>query len=416
MDISVITQVLFILMSLLLHCKSNNVRWKQNKVFLKCLEQTIEKDCKPLSYLDLVFNDVRDLWNKRSYFQLLNQKWNRKWRQTVHKKYMKNRKFYRKFSKSLACLWRSARTCGMLTNTGLRKLQNRLDCLWRSGRVCGADGKTYKNACHAARLGVNVQYRGKCSSEWMLGERVPLCYDLPCLCKITREPDACCFKNVKRKECEDILSKWESFCNGTSNCRCDFCDNNYSPVCSVKGNTFDNLCKMGCIDGEEFACNGTCPCPSSPGPTVCGTDGLTYSSPNEALKRNVGISCDAPCPCSSDCTCDDTLDPVCGEDDVTYDNACKAKCSDVSIACNISCPCPMTPCQCDNEADPVCGSDAKTYLNRCRAECADVEIACETCCPCPEIQAYCTYCNYEFNFVCGHDNVTYANECCADCA
>lgn len=60
--------------------------------------------------------------------------------------------------------------------------------------------------------GVNVQYRGKCSSEWMLGERVPLCYDLPCLCKITREPDACCFKNVKRKECEDILS-WVRYPN-----------------------------------------------------------------------------------------------------------------------------------------------------------------------------------------------------------
>lgn len=54
--------------------------------------------------------------------------------------------------------------------------------------------------------GVNIQYRGKCSSKWMLDERVPLCYDLPCLCKFTREPDACCFKHVRRKECEEVLS------------------------------------------------------------------------------------------------------------------------------------------------------------------------------------------------------------------
>lgn len=47
-------------------------------------------DCSFIAYLDLVFNDVRDLWNKRSYFQLLNQKWNRKWRQTLHKKCMKS--------------------------------------------------------------------------------------------------------------------------------------------------------------------------------------------------------------------------------------------------------------------------------------------------------------------------------------
>ena len=33
-----------------------------------------------------------------------------------------------------------------------RKLRNNFECLWQSGRVCGVDGKTYKNACHAARL------------------------------------------------------------------------------------------------------------------------------------------------------------------------------------------------------------------------------------------------------------------------
>uniref|UniRef100_K1QU08 Serine protease inhibitor dipetalogastin n=1 Tax=Magallana gigas TaxID=29159 RepID=K1QU08_MAGGI len=224
--------------------------------------------------------------------------------------------------------------------------------------------------------GVNIQYRGKCSSKWMLDERVPLCYDLPCLCKFTREPDACCFKHeiayssISHK-CR--VRKWEALCNGTAVCGCDYCDEGYSPVCSRTGNTYHNLCKLGCVDDEEFACNGTCPCSPTPGPPVCGSDGVTYPSPEEALKGKVAISCDGSCPCSTDCVCNDTSDPVCGEDDVTYDNACKAICS-------------------------------------------GVEIACQTCCPCPEIAPTCTFCDYNYNFVCGKDNTTYANECCASCA
>nr|XP_022290963.1 serine protease inhibitor dipetalogastin-like [Crassostrea virginica] len=205
-------------------------------------------------------------------------------------------------------------------------------------------------------------------------------------------------------------------CNGTADCDCDYCGAELSPVCSRSGLTYDNLCQLGCVDDEEFACNGSCPCPPLSGPKVCGSDGLTYSSPDEALKRNTVISCDAPCPCAENCVCNDSFDPVCGEDDVTYDNACKANCSDVIIACNKSCPCQMTPCQCDDVPNPVCGSDANTYINSCQATCAGVEIACQACCPCPEIQPSCTFCDYEYNIVCGSDNTTYANECCATCA
>ncbi|XP_061193385.1 serine protease inhibitor dipetalogastin-like [Saccostrea echinata] len=402
---------------------ANYKRWNQKHRFLKCLERNIERDCKPLAHLELVFNDGQNMMDKISQsLRQLDQMWNRKWRMLQHKGslsnsihfWKKNRKFYRKFWKNVSCIRRSARTCGTESND--KKYRGRFNCLWRSGRVCGINGKTYKNACHAARLGIDVQYRGKCSSEWMLSERVPLCYDLPCLCKFTRKPDACCFKTIKRRQCEEILSKWESLCNGTSACRCHYCDKcEYSPVCSRKGLTYDNICKLGCVDDDEFACNGTCPCTPIAGPEVCGADGLTYTSPDQALEKDIGIICDHPCPCSSNCVCNDTRDPVCGEDDVTYDNACKAKCSDVTIACNNPCPCKLNPCKCDDVVNPVCGSDAKTYLNSCHATCAKVEIACETCCPCPEIQPICSYCQYEYNFVCGANNVTYANACCAEC-
>ncbi|XP_019921231.3 serine protease inhibitor dipetalogastin [Magallana gigas] len=424
MDVSAMAQGFYILITLLLlalseiQCKAKNLRWNQKRAFHKCLKQTVERECKPYTYLKSVSGDDRKMWNKLSEnFQPLNQKWSKKWRNSLHTQYTRNRKFYRKFWKSFACLWRSAQRCGSITKTyDVRLFRNNFDCLWDSGRVCGVDGKNYRSACHAARLGVNIQYRGKCSSKWMLDERVPLCYDLPCLCKFTREPDACCFKHVRRKECEEVLSKWEALCNGTAVCGCDYCDEGYSPVCSRTGNTYHNLCKLGCVDDEEFACNGTCPCSPTPGPPVCGSDGVTYPSPEEALKGKVAISCDGPCPCSTDCVCNDTSDPVCGEDDVTYDNACKAICSDVSVACNKSCPCPKTLCQCDDVAEPVCGSDAKTYLNSCEAICAGVEIACQTCCPCPEIAPTCTFCDYNYKFVCGKDNTTYANECCASCA
>lgn len=41
--------------------------------------------------------------------------------------------------------------------------------------------------------------------------------------------------------------KWEALCNGTAVCGCDYCDEGYSPVCSRTGNTYHNLCKLGCV-------------------------------------------------------------------------------------------------------------------------------------------------------------------------
>jgi hypothetical protein len=43
-----------------------------------------------VAYFDLVFNDVRDMWNKRSHFQPLRPKWKRRWRQILHKKCKKS--------------------------------------------------------------------------------------------------------------------------------------------------------------------------------------------------------------------------------------------------------------------------------------------------------------------------------------
>lgn len=77
-------------------CETRFLRMRKTCIVLDICYKMLT-DCSFIAYLDLVFNDVRDLWNKRSYFQLLNQKWNRKWRQTLHKKCMKS--FFRMYEK-----------------------------------------------------------------------------------------------------------------------------------------------------------------------------------------------------------------------------------------------------------------------------------------------------------------------------
>ncbi|WAR09001.1 IBD3-like protein [Mya arenaria] len=76
----------------------------------------------------------------------------------------------------------------------------------------------------------------------------------------------------------------------------------------------------------------TCGCIAQWDP-VCGEDGNTYGNMCELGCANVAFGSQGQCPCA--CTKD--LNPVCGNDGITYNNECLMECNGATLASSGSC-------------------------------------------------------------------------------
>lgn len=116
-----------------------------------------------------------------------------------------------------------------------------ITCLDVDNVICGTDNKTYNNICEAKKVGVEVQYQGRCGS--CIAEGKTLTSDKSCCpgyqsCQVGT-------KNVCKKTCEQA--------EGT------VCTADWTPVCGDNGKTYSNLCflnKAGIALNHKGECNG----------------------------------------------------------------------------------------------------------------------------------------------------------------
>ncbi|KAG7166373.1 Serine protease inhibitor dipetalogastin-like 2, partial [Homarus americanus] len=170
---------------------------------------------------------------------------------------------------------------------------------------------------------------------------------------------------------------------------------------------------------------------------VCGTNGVTYSSPcmfTQATCHDPTIFISTQGECKKQCAkwCSNTADPVCGTDGVTYESDCmldNARCNDATLHLAYRGECGEILCPdvyCDpNEYKPVCGTNgvSLTSLHVYSATCHDPTIfistqgECKREClrPCtkeyvPEEECP-TLCPLHYDPRCDNNGKVYGNEC-----
>lgn len=252
------------------------------------------------------------------------------------------------------------------------------------------------------------------------------------------------------------------------------CDNNYSPVCGIDGQTYHNACYLQFYSTTQLDYEGpcntqrpNCRCSDAiiPDKEVCGADGETYL--NQCFLNCAGVqqAYEGRCVDTGPCPCEDTILPgqdVCGNNGKTYANACYLACAGVrpayvgkcssiprprclcpvpliypppqfcakngntySSLCEIRCEkstqaypgpcinCAAASCASD-DYDPVCGSDRLTHMNICLLVCnSRATFVRKGECPKRPCRVRCSTRGPR---VCGVNGIYYRNKCAANCA
>uniref|UniRef100_T1JZW6 Agrin n=1 Tax=Tetranychus urticae TaxID=32264 RepID=T1JZW6_TETUR len=269
-----------------------------------------------------------------------------------------------------------------------------------------------------------------------------------------------------RSPCDSISCPNLQFCaidnNGSPLCTCKTCSSHINPVllCATDNTTYYSECdieRVSCLKNEPIAIkhhgpctfvdtsikdpcafvvcnygavcipqdskdvNELCQCPycEDSGPSVCGSDGITYSSQCSLStaccteKRYITVRYDGPCQTCLDMNC-------------MHYSVCEI---DLETS-KAHCVCPKV---CIRDDRPVCGSNGKTYESECELQMASCHLQINltvahhgSCAPnlcknvdckfdseCLEGECVCNFnCDSEpEESVCADDGLTYANQC-----
>ncbi len=130
------------------------------------------------------------------------------------------------------CDWQPGK-CKQGVGTCKAKPEN---CVFQYAPVCGCNGRTYANACFAAKNGTSVATKGKCSGP---------------------TPSGC----GSNDQCaaDEFCERPPGDCNTKGSCqeRPSSCNGGVFPVCGCNGVTYDSACEAR-MNGVNIAAPGQC--------------------------------------------------------------------------------------------------------------------------------------------------------------